>query len=107
MLPSLITLISPILDIIGPNSSFVDQSGTFPKKFTDFKLEDTKQKNAKMEGIFRQVFGGELDVADTEESRRMLMVLGGLGSHDLSVMREALGKPVSVLGASLGFPFWK
>jgi hypothetical protein len=37
----------------------------------------------------------------------MLMVLGGLGSHDLSVMREGIGKPVAVLGASLGFPFWK
>ena len=37
----------------------------------------------------------------------MLMVLGGLGSHDLSAMRETLGKPVSILGASLGFPFWK
>jgi hypothetical protein len=60
-----------------------------------------------MEAIFRQAFDEELGVADTEQSRRMLNLLGGLGSHDLSVMREALGKPVSVLGASLGFPFWK
>ena len=85
----------------------MDQSGTFPKRFTDFKPEDTKEKNAKMEAIFKQAFNEEIGAADTEESRRMLMVLGGLGSHDLSVMREALGKPVSVLGASLGFPFWK
>lgn len=60
-----------------------------------------------MEAIFRQAFDKEIDVADTKHSRHMLNVLGGLGSHDLSVMREALGKPMSVLGASLGFPFWK
>jgi hypothetical protein len=98
---------SLIPDIIGPNASFVDQSGTFPKKFTDFKAEDTKEKNSRMEAIFRQAFDKEIEVADTEGSRRMLNVLGGLGSHDLSVMREVLGKPVGVLGASLGFPFWK
>jgi hypothetical protein len=93
-------LVSPLIpDIIGPNASFVGQSGTFPKMFTDFKPEDTKEKNARMEAIFRQAFDNELGVADTEEARRMLMVLGGLGSHDLSAMRETLRKPDSVLGA--------
>lgn len=37
----------------------------------------------------------------------MWRILGGLGSHDLSVMREALGMPEKIVGSSLGFPFWK
>lgn len=37
----------------------------------------------------------------------MWRILGGLGSHDLSAMREALGMPNKVLGANLGYPFWK
>ncbi|KAK1066028.1 hypothetical protein LTR33_011684 [Friedmanniomyces endolithicus] len=38
----------------------------------------------------------------------MWSLLGSLGSHDLSVMREALGMPKSVLGCSIDAetPFW-
>jgi hypothetical protein len=43
----------------------------------------------------------------TPESTLMWRILGGLGSHDLSVMREALGMPSKIVGSSLGFPFWK
>lgn len=43
----------------------------------------------------------------TPDTARMWRVLGGLGSHDLSVMREALGMPERVIGASLRFPIWK
>lgn len=32
-----------VRDIIGQNSQFVDQSGTYPKKFTDFKPEDSER----------------------------------------------------------------
>ena len=42
----------------------------------------------------------------TDENILMWKLLGGLGSHDLSVMREALGMPQHVIGASVGFPFW-
>ena len=48
----------------------------------------------------------DCNVPVTEENVLMLKLLGGLGSHDLSVMREALGMPQKVIGASLGFPFW-
>jgi hypothetical protein len=34
-------------------------------------------------------------------------MLGSLGSHDLSAMREALGKPDKIVGSSLQLPFWK
>lgn len=43
----------------------------------------------------------------TPESSIFWRVLGGLGSHDLSVMREALGMPEKIVGSSLGVPFWK
>ena len=43
----------------------------------------------------------------TPETTLMWRVFGGLGSHDLSVMREVLGMPEKVVGSSLGFPFWK
>ena len=66
-----------------------------------------KDRKAKNEEIFHQVFREEYGVPDTPQSRLMLNLLGGLGSHDLSVMREALGMPIDVLGASLGFPFWR
>lgn len=46
-------------------------------------------------------------VAVTPESTLMWRIFGGLGSHDLSVMREAFGMPEKVVGSSLGFPFWK
>lgn len=42
----------------------------------------------------------------TPELIAQYRILGGLGSHDLSAMREALGMPDSVLGVSLGLPFW-
>jgi predicted dehydrogenase len=36
----------------------------------------------------------------------ILLTSSSLGSHDLSAMREILGMPKSVLGASLGLPIW-
>lgn len=36
----------------------------------------------------------------------MYRALGGLGSHDLSAMREALGIPDRVVGTSFDLPFW-
>ena len=95
------------LDIIGPNAGFVTQSGTFPKKFADFRQEDIDDKNAQTEKQMQQGLTVECGVPVTAESKLMWNLLGGLGSHDLSAMREALGMPTSVLGASLGFPFWK
>jgi hypothetical protein len=43
----------------------------------------------------------------SDEAKRMWRILGGLGSHDISVMREAFGMPTAVQGASCGWPFWK
>lgn len=99
-------LYARVRDIIGPNAGFVNQSATFPKKFTDFKKEDIDDKNLQSDKQMQQGLTVECGVPVSAESRLMWNVLGGLGSHDLSVMREALGMPSSILGASLGFPFW-
>ncbi|EIT80759.1 hypothetical protein AO1008_07031 [Aspergillus oryzae 100-8] len=93
-------------DIIGPNSAFVSQSGTFPKRFTDISPEDIEDKTTRATELVRQALESECGVPITKSSTIMWRILGGLGSHDLSAMREALGMPTKVLGANLGYPFW-
>lgn len=96
-----------VSDIIGPNSYFVGQSGTFPQKFNDFSDTDIQDKDQKAEEMIHTALHEECGIAVTPESTRMWRLLGSLGSHDLSVMREALGMPQKVIGTSLGYPFWK
>lgn len=97
----------PRLDIIGPNSTFVEQSGTFPFRATDFNEKDTQDKTTWATDIVRQGLA-EAGLENFDDSMAtMWRVLGGLGSHDLSVMREALGMPTGVIGASLKMPFWR
>ena len=101
-------MLIPALDIIGHNSFFVGQSGTFSKRFEDFSKEDAADKTARGQEQVHTVLHKELDgVPVTPESTKMWRLLNGLGSHDLSVMREALGMPSKVVGSSLGGPFWK
>lgn len=94
-------------DIIGPNSHFVSQSATFPKVFTDFAPEAVDDKKAKAADIVHQALSVDCELKVTPESTKMWRLLGGLGSHDLSAMREALGMPHSVAGASFGSHFWR
>jgi hypothetical protein len=49
----------------------------------------------------------ECGVPVNEHTHEIWNMLGGLGSHDLSAMREVLGMPIRVVGASLGLPVWK
>ncbi|EFQ32785.1 oxidoreductase family protein [Colletotrichum graminicola] len=93
-----------VRDIIGPNSTFVGQSGTFPIKFSDYSDVDTQERLKREEDISEQAIGREFGVPVTSESQRMLRLLGGLGTHDLSAMREIIGMPKSVAGAVLTFP---
>ncbi|KAH8688213.1 hypothetical protein BGZ61DRAFT_40211 [Ilyonectria robusta] len=98
-------LYARVRDIIGPNSAFVSQSGTFPKKFSDFQQEDSddlKARNTESVGIGLTECG-----AETSEGNRIFwQFLGSLASHDLSAMREVLGMPEGVFGASVTMPFW-
>ena len=74
---------------------------------TDIASEDVAEKEARAEEMVKRALEVEAGVEVTPESTRMWRLLGGLGSHDLSVMREVLGMPERVVGSSLGFPFWK
>ncbi|KAK2002388.1 oxidoreductase family protein [Colletotrichum falcatum] len=93
-----------VRDIIGPNSTFVGQSGTFPVKFSDYSDYDAQDRLEREADISEQAIGKEFGVPVTPESQRMLRILGGLGTHDLSAMREIVGMPKSVAGAVLTFP---
>jgi predicted dehydrogenase len=95
-----------VRDIIGPNEHFVRQSGTFPKRFNDFEEEDSTALKAQDDDILLQALIQEFEVPLNDHSKRALQLLGGLGSHDLSAMREALGMPQAVIGADMRWPIW-
>ncbi|KAJ9479668.1 NAD binding Rossmann fold oxidoreductase [Pseudozyma hubeiensis] len=88
-----------VKDIIGPNSFFVSQSGTDPRKFgADISDSDGKDKAARAKIILTEALGS--DKASDERLAFVYRLLGSLGSHDLSFMREALGgKPDKCLSA--------
>lgn len=91
-------------DIVGPNSYFVGQSGTFPAKFADFPPEAVKARLEFLDALFSECFEGQ---QITLEKQKYCRFLGSLGSHDLSLMREGLGGlPVSVAGVSVNEPFY-
>ncbi|OAA53934.1 oxidoreductase [Niveomyces insectorum RCEF 264] len=93
-----------VRDIIGPNAYFVDQSGMYPQRFTDVSETDRQDRCAREKDIFEQALGNELGVPVTTQTTTLLEILGSLGTHDLSAMREILGMPRSVAGAVLTFP---
>lgn len=97
--------------LVGPNSAFVGQSGTFPKTFSDRRPEDSKELSSRTDEVLEQALVQELGIPVTAATALQWKLLGSLGSHDLSAMREALGMPTRVLGASLcatkGPPFWR
>ncbi|TIB38461.1 hypothetical protein E3P86_01615 [Wallemia ichthyophaga] len=86
-----------VRDIIGPNSIFVGQSGTFPRKYTDFPETSSADMKRRSSEIAEQALGS----AETDsQAYNLYRLLGSLGSHDLSAMRELLGIPKGVCGVS-------
>ena len=65
-----------VLDIIGPNSTFVSQSGTFPQKFMDFKKEDTDEMTSKDEEIMKEALVNDYGVEPTPHAMAMARLLG-------------------------------
>lgn len=88
-----------VKDIIGPNSFFVGQSGTDPKKFgADIPESAGKDKAARAQAILKEAIGEQK--ASDKRLGLVYRLLGSLGSHDLSFMREGLGgKPDRCLSA--------
>ena len=91
-------------DIVGPNSHFVGQSGTFPNKYTDFAADSGETKAELLDALYQECFPNT-DITPAKQT--YCRYLGSLGSHDLSLMREALGGlPDSVAGVSVNEPFY-
>ena len=95
-----------VRDVIGHNEDFVRESGTFPRRFSDIPQPDVEELSRLDKDIIQTALVSEFGVPYNDHAARVLAILGGLGSHDLSVMREALGMPESVVGAALNFPIW-
>lgn len=103
-----IALLTSYLDIIGPNAAFVEQSGAFSEKFVDFTSEVSADREARAKEMVTTALEKECGgIPVTPASTLMWRILGSLGSHDLSVMRDVLGIPERIVGSSLGYPFWK
>ncbi|KDN60541.1 putative oxidoreductase family protein [Colletotrichum sublineola] len=95
-----------VRDIIGQNSSFVGQSGTYPMKYTDYPAEVAADMHSTEESMVKAALVDEFGVAATPESMTMFRLFTGLGVHDFSALREMVGMPSRVVGASLGLPIW-
>lgn len=91
-------------DIVGPNSHFIGQSSTFPEKYNDYPTTSGEMKTRLLDALFQECFpNAEITAARQKYCR----FLGSLGSHDLSLMREALGgPPESIGGVSVNGPFY-
>ncbi|KAI9152312.1 Myo-inositol 2-dehydrogenase [Paramyrothecium foliicola] len=96
-------LYARVRDFSGPNAQFVNQSGTFQVKGSDFPASATNERNERLEALFKEAFPGQ-DI--TEDRKKMCRFLGSLGSHDISLMRETLGFPEKVVGVSANDPFY-
>ena len=92
-------------DFSGPNAKFVSESATFPKRFVgDIPSTAERDRKEKIHSLMKEAFPNETSI--TPEHVEYAMFLGGLGSHDLSLMREVLGLPKSVCGVSVNTPFY-
>ena len=100
-----------VRDIIGPNSVFVEQSGTYPRTFSDYREVDSEALRTKTLHDIEQALHAELGIPVTNDTDMMWQMLSVLGSHDLSAMREIIGMPKGVVGFSpcstIGAPFWR
>lgn len=96
-------LYARVRDFSGPNLNFVSQSGTFPVRHNDYPVGSAEERNSRLEALFAEAFPGQ---KITDEKRKFCRFLGSLGSHDISLMREALGFPERVAGVSANEPFY-
>ena len=96
-------LYARVRDFSGPNAQFVDQSGTFQVKNSDYPQSASKERNTRLKSLFQEAFPG-LEI--TEEREKYCRFLGSLGSHDISLMRETFGLPNKIDGVSVNDPFY-
>lgn len=90
--------------IIGANDHFVNQGGWFSAQYSDdIPPEAAADFKEKLDELLKEALGED---GMTEQRIEYLRYLGSLGSHDLSLMREAIGQPDSVAGVSVNHPFY-
>lgn len=65
-----------VRSIIGPNTNFVNQSGTYPQKFTDYTPEDINDRARRETDIFGCALKTEFGVEANSESISQLRILG-------------------------------
>lgn len=92
-----------VRDFSGPNTKFVNESGTFQVKKYDFPASAGEERTKKLDSLFQEAFPGQ---PITEERKKYCRFLGSLGSHDISLMREVLGFPGAIAGVSVNDPFY-
>jgi predicted dehydrogenase len=80
-------------DIIGQNQLIVDQTSLVARP-TDIPADVAAERSRRGGELVREAVG-----AVPDELAGAYRLLCGLGSHDLSAMRELLGKPKSVIAA--------
>ncbi len=77
-----------VRDIIGPNSTFVNQSGTYPKKFSDIAQPDSDELVKRGDDMVQQALTAEFGVEVTPASTMMLRILGGYVEDCLCFLGE-------------------
>ncbi|KAI5270975.1 hypothetical protein E4T47_05709 [Aureobasidium subglaciale] len=75
-------------DFSGPNKKFVDGSGTLSARNTDFPPDAGKERQQRLRGLYSEAFPNEAAL------------------HEISLWRETLGCPQTVLGVSVNEPFY-
>lgn len=75
----------------------MNQSGYFPQKFDDFPSSSSDDRHARAQAIADAALGAKR--AQDAGMVRTYRLLGSLGSHDLSAMRELIGMPKRCIGA--------
>ncbi|KAF9880258.1 myo-inositol 2-dehydrogenase [Colletotrichum karsti] len=90
-----------VRDIIGPNAYFIGQSGAHPQKYSDdIPTGASEDRKARLAVLLGQAWG-QAPESLTNAQMDYCCMLGSLGSHGLSLMREALGGlPESVLAST-------
>ncbi len=83
-----------VRDIIGPNSYFINQTG-YSYRFDDITQEQINDRNMRNKSMIEKAIGNI--VPDLKNAYGLLC---GLNSHDISAMREMIGTPKRVSGAS-------
>lgn len=95
-----------VRDIIGPNSYFIDQSGSYSTKFSDdIGAAMDQERKDRLRKLLEQAW--EIPYDQLSPARRdYCRLLGGLGSHGLGVMRDVLGGLPEAVIASADNAFW-